>query len=155
METLLVAGPSHAEVVGRLLRDFNDEFETAGPSAADLARRFRVLLGREDVLVLLAGSEGAWTGFAYLTLRPTPYYDGRLAQLEELYVVPWLRDRGIGTALLAEAVRIVRERGGAEMHINVDEVDTDTRRFYERHGFVNIEPGVDYRMLCYIRELDD
>ncbi|QBX55464.1 GNAT family N-acetyltransferase [Nocardioides seonyuensis] len=153
METLLVARPSHAEVVGQLLRDFNDEFETAGPPAADLARRFRALLEREDVLVLLAGSEGAWTGFAYLTLRPTPYYDGRLAQLEELYVVPWLRDRGIGTALLTEAVRIVRERGGAEMHINVDEVDTDTRRFYERHGFVNIEPGEDYRMLCYIREL--
>jgi hypothetical protein len=36
------------------------------------------------------------------------------------------------------------------MHINVDEVDTDTRRFYERHGFVNIEEGADYRMLCYI-----
>ena len=36
------------------------------------------------------------------------------------------------------------------MHINVDEVDADTRRFYERHGFVNIEEGADYRMLCYI-----
>ena len=36
------------------------------------------------------------------------------------------------------------------MHINVDEVDTDTRRFYERHGFVNIQAGEDYRMLCYI-----
>lgn len=36
------------------------------------------------------------------------------------------------------------------MHINVDEVDHDTRRFYERHGFRNIEDGVDYRMLCYI-----
>ena len=153
MESLVVAGPSHAEVVGRLLRDFNDEFETPGPTAAELSRRFRELLDREDVLVLLAGSEGAWTGFAYLTLRPTPYYDGRLAQLEELYVVPGLRARGIGTALLTEAVRVVRQRGGAEMHINVDEVDTDTRRFYERHGFVNIEPGEDYRMLCYIREL--
>ena len=30
------------------------------------------------------------------------------------------------------------------------EVDTDTRRFYERHGFVNIEAGEDYRMLCCI-----
>lgn len=155
MSSPVVADPSHAEVVGRLLQDFNDEFETPGPTAADFARRFRVLLEREDVLVLLAGAETAWTGFAYLTLRPTPYYDGRLAQLEELYVVPALRDNGIGTTLLSEAVRIVRERGGAEMHINVDEVDTDTRRFYERHGFVNIEPGEDYRMLCYIRELDD
>ena len=36
------------------------------------------------------------------------------------------------------------------MHIGVDEVDTDTRRFYERHGFVNIEEGVDYRMLYYV-----
>ena len=33
---------------------------------------------------------------------------------------------------------------------DVDEVDADTRRFYERHGFVNIEDGVDYRMLCYV-----
>jgi hypothetical protein len=51
----------------------------------------------------------------------------------------------------------VRSRDVGEIHINVDEVDTDTRRFYERHGFVNIEPGQeqgqDYRMLCYLREL--
>ncbi len=66
--------------------------------------------------------------------------------------MPDLRDGGIGTALLTAAVELVRGRGGAEMHINVDEVDTDTRRFYERHGFANIEPGTDYRMLCYLRE---
>ena len=101
----------------------------------------------------LTASDQDPTGFAFLTLRPTPYYDGPLAQLEELYVRPELRDQGQGTALLQTAMRLVRERGGGEIHINVDEVDTDTRRFYERHGFVNIEPGADYRMLCYIREL--
>lgn len=31
------------------------------------------------------------------------------------------------------------------------EVDTDARRFYERHGFTNIEASS--RMLLYIREL--
>ena len=66
---------------------------------------------------------------------------------------PELRDQGIGTRLLVAALDEVRERDAIEMHINVDEVDVDTRRFYERHGFVNIEPGEDYRMLCYIREL--
>ena len=30
-----------------------------------------------------------------------------------------------------------------------DSLDRDARRFYERHGFVNIEAGCDYRMLCY------
>ena len=92
-------------------------------------------------------------GFALLTLRPTPYFDGPLAQLEELYVVPRLRGQGLGTALLDAAIGLVRTRDAGEMHINVDEIDTDTRRFYERHGFVNIEPGEDYRMLCYLREL--
>jgi GNAT superfamily N-acetyltransferase len=148
------AEPSDAETVGRLLYDFNTEFETATPTAQVFGERFRSLLASRDVLVLLAENDrGEPDGFAFLTLRPTPYYDGPLAQLEELYVRPELRDRGVGTALLTQAVELVRARGGGEMHINVDEIDADTRRFYERHGFVNIEPGVDYRMLCYIREL--
>lgn len=146
------AQPADADLVGRLLHDFNTEFESPTSDAATFARRFAVLLAREDVVVLLAGETGE-DGFAYLTVRPTPYYDGTLAQLEELYVAPPLRDQGIGTALLTTAVEEVRRLGAGEVHINVDEVDTDTRRFYERHGFTNIEPGEDYRMLCYLREL--
>lgn len=147
------AGVEHAAVVGRLLADFNAEFDDPATDADAFTDRFRRLLGRDDVLVLLAGDPAAPDGFGYLTLRPTPYGDGPLAQLEELYVRPGLRDRGIGTALLQAAVAEVVRLGAAEMHINVDEVDRDTRRFYERHGFVNIEPGNDYRMLCYLREL--
>jgi GNAT superfamily N-acetyltransferase len=148
-----LASTEQSDLVGRLLHDFNAEFQTPGPAAEELAARFKSLLLRDDVLVLLAGDPAAPAGFAFLTLRPTPYYDGPLAQLEELYVRPGLRDRGIGTALLTSAVLRVRERGAAEVHINVAEADLDTRRFYERHGFVNIEPGQDYRMLCYLREL--
>lgn len=148
-----LAGPGDAAVVGRLLFDFNTEFESPTPSADEFAGRFTRLLARDDVLVVLAESDGEPTGFAYLTLRPTPYGDGPLAQLEELYVAPALRDGGIGTALLTQAVDEVLDRDAIEMHINVDEIDTDTRRFYERLGFTNIEPGEDYRMLCYLREL--
>ncbi|UFU02751.1 GNAT family N-acetyltransferase [Ruania suaedae] len=148
-----LAGPDDAEVVGRLLFDFNREFEAPTPPAATFAQRFGVLLARADVLVLLAGEQSRPTGFAFLTLRPSPYFEGPLAQLEELYVVPWLRDRGIGTALLTAAVAQVRERGAGEIHIGVDEIDTDTRRFYERHGFTNLEVGTDDRMLLYLRPL--
>ncbi|WP_235736686.1 GNAT family N-acetyltransferase [Nocardioides alcanivorans] len=152
MSEVRAAALEDADVVGGLLFDFNIEFETPTPPAQEFARRFASLLLRDDVLVLLAGPEEA-TGFAYLTLRPTPYGDGPLAQLEELYVRPHLRGRGIGTALLTRAAVEVEGRGAIEMHINVDEIDVDARRFYERHGFVNIEPGTDYRMLCYLREL--
>lgn len=151
------ATPADAALVGRLLFDFNTEFSSPTPSAAELSTRFEHLLDRDDIVVLLAdvprdqGDDAA--GFAFLTLRPTPYGDGPLAQLEELYVQPTWRDQGLGTALLAAAVAEVSGRGAIEIHINVDECDHDTRRFYERHGFVNIEPGADYRMLFYLREL--
>lgn len=150
---ITTATAEHAVAVGRLLYDFNAEFGAATPSAEDFGRRFAPLLGRDDVIVLLTGPGDDPTGFAFLTLRPTPYYDGPLAQLEELYVRPHLRGGGLGTALLLAAIEAVRARGSEEMHIGVDEVDVDTRRFYERHGFTNIEPGEDYRMLLYLREL--
>ncbi|MFB9376818.1 GNAT family N-acetyltransferase [Kineococcus gynurae] len=155
------ATPLQGEVVGRLLRRFDDEFDTPGPTAAEFGRRFGVLLERDDVLVLLAtgpadpqGPDGRDDphGFAFLTFRPTPYSDGPIAQLEELWVAPDRRGAGSGSALLVRAVEELRRRGGPEMQINVDEVDVDARRFYERHGFVNVEAGRTDRMLCYVGE---
>ena len=48
-----VATVDDAATVGGMLRDFNDEFETPGPTAAEFATRFRSLLALDDVLVLL------------------------------------------------------------------------------------------------------
>lgn len=144
------ACPPDAAAVAQLLRDFNTEFETSVPDAATLTRRWETLLARDDVVVLLADDDA---GFAFLALRPTPYWDGPLAQLEELYVAPERRGQGIGGELLTGALAECRRRGAQEMLINVDEIDHGARRFYERHGFSNYEIGQDYRMLCYIREL--
>lgn len=150
----MVAEAVDAGLVAGLLVDFNTEFDTPVPPLTVLTARFGQLLSRPDVLVLLArDGDGQATGFALLTTRPTPYYDGPLGQLEELYVRPALRGRGIGSALIGGAITRLVEQGCGELHINVDEIDLDTRRFYERHGFVTIEPGTDYRMLCYLRVL--
>ena len=144
------ATPADAGVLGRLLWDFNTEFETETDDADVLAGRFASLLAREDAIAVIAEDGAEPVGFAFLTLRPAVWFDGPVSQLEELYVVPPLRSHGIGTRVLELCKRLVRELGSPEMHINVDEVDVDTRRFYERHGYVNIEEGQDHRMLCYI-----
>ena len=143
-----------AAVLGRLLWDFNTEFESETDDADVLAARFARILALPGTLAVLAEDDGEAVGFALVSLRPAIWFDGPVAQLEELYVVPRLRSQGIGTSILALCRRLVRDLGSPEMHINVDEVDVDTRRFYERHGFVNIEDGVDYRMLCYIGPTD-
>ena len=147
--TVRVAEVDDAATLGRLLEDFNVEFETETDPADVLAARFERLLAGPAAYAVLAEDAGRATGFGLVTLRPVVWFDGPVATLDELYVVPGRRDGGIGSALLAAARTEARRRGCPEVHINVDEVDVDTRRFYERHGFVNVEEGTDYRMLCY------
>lgn len=140
--------------LGRLLYDFNTEFGAPTPDAEEFAGRLRDQLPSYGMDAFLAeDDQGTATGFALVSSRPTPYFDGPLVQLEELYVLPRLRDQGIGTVMLDAVVEFARSEGSEEIHIGVDEIDTDTRRFYERHGFVNIQPGEDFRMLMYLREL--
>lgn len=143
-----------AAALAAMLWDFNTEFETETDDVPVLEGRFGRILELPEIVAVIAEDDGDAVGFALLSLRPAIWFDGPVAQLEELYVVPSLRDRGIGTQVLDLSRRLVSEAGAPEMHINVDEVDVDTRRFYERHGFVNIEPGVDYRMLCYVGPTD-
>jgi GNAT superfamily N-acetyltransferase len=145
-----VASPDDAEVVAALLHDFNAEFETPTPGAEVLTARLRELLPAGATIALLAGDPAV--GVALLTLRSNVWFDGRVAVLDELYVRPDVRDRGIGTALLHRAVDLVRERGGRLLEAYVDEDGSGAReRFYERHGFTNQSDG--QRMLYYEREL--
>jgi GNAT superfamily N-acetyltransferase len=146
-----LAEPGDAAVVAALLHDFNVEFETPTPGVEVLTARLEALLRGDETVALLGGEPAA--GVALLTLRPNLWYDGPVALLDELYVRPPLRGRGIGTALLRRACAVVRERGARLFEINVDEVDTDARRFYERHGFVNEAQAGAGRMLYYEREL--
>ena len=146
-----VADTNEAAVVARLLDDFNREFDTPTPGTAVLTSRLEQLLPGGDVVALLV--EQPAVGVALLTLRPNVWYDGPVGLLDELYVVGAHRNRGLGTALLGRAEEVVRARGGHLLEINVDGDDTDARRFYERHGYRNSEPGQDDPLLYYFREL--
>ena len=148
-----VAIAAEAATVATLLDAFNREFDTPTPGPDVLAPRLERLLAGADVIALLAGEPPA--GVALLTLRPNVWHDGPVALLDELYVVPEGRNRGLGSALLRAAEAVVRDRGGELLEINVDGVDVDARRFYERHGYTHTEPGQREPMYYYYRELDD
>lgn len=146
-----VAGVDDAGTVAVLLDEFNREFEVATPGPDVLAARLRRLLGRADVVAVLAGEPGV--AVALLTFRPNVWYDGPVVLLDELYVRPERRNQGIGSAMLEFTVELARLRGCEYYEINVDSEDVDTRRFYERHGFTCIEPGQSEPALYYFREL--
>jgi ribosomal protein S18 acetylase RimI-like enzyme len=92
-------------------------------------------------------------GLAVITLRPNVWFDGPVGLLDELYVAPARRNQGIGSDLLATAEKVVVERGGRLLEINVDGEDSAARRFYERHGYSCHALGQSEPELYYSREL--
>ena len=145
------ATPDDADEIARLLHDFNTEFDTPSPRPDEIALRLRGLLAETDTVAIVAGTPAV--GLALVTLRPNVWYDGPVALLDELYVVPDLRDRGIGSAIIAELMSLARERRVGLIEINVDEADVDAQRFYERHGFSGIGPTTQERAFYFSQEL--
>jgi GNAT superfamily N-acetyltransferase len=140
-----------AAVVADLLDRFNREYDTPTPGPGVLAARLERLLSSRNVVALVAGDPAV--GLALLTLRPNVWYAGPVALLDELYVVPLERGRGIGSALLKAAEEECRQRGSDLLEINVDGEDADAGRFYARHGYANHDPGQTEPQLYYHRDL--
>ena len=150
--TTRLAGPDNAEILARMLHDFNVEFGTPTPGVEFLVSRCRELIESGEATVVLGGDPPL--GFGVLFFRPSLWSEGLEVYLAELYVVPDRRDEGIGGAIMATAMELSRERGATDMQIGVDESDIDTRRFYERLGFRNHDPDdPSARMFFYEREL--
>jgi len=93
---------------------------------ADETRGFLLLARRDD---------GRIAGVAYVATIPSVEHCGFVAWLEELYVTPAYRLRGIGTAL----VEAVLERAGKMDIVAIDlEIDVGhnrTESLYRRLGF--------------------
>jgi ribosomal protein S18 acetylase RimI-like enzyme len=152
MATIRLARATDAALFGRLLHAFNVEFEEPTPDADVIAERAAPLLAGGEVVVLFAG-DGP-DGFAQLRFRPSLYTGALDAYLEELYVVPERRGRGLGRALLEAAMDEARARGAARIDLNTSVDDVAARALYESAGFTNRESRPDGpRMLYYERDL--
>lgn len=140
-----------ADEVAALLHAFNTEFDTPTPGVTALASRLRRLLSGDATFAIVAGSPAV--AVALVTLRPNVWYEGPVALLDELYVVPALRGRGIGAAVLGMLASECRARQVELIEINVDEGDVDAQRFYERHGYSAFEAATAERAFYYSQEL--
>jgi GNAT superfamily N-acetyltransferase len=110
-----LATVADADLVGRLLHDFNREFDEPTPGAARLAERVRQLLADGEITVLVVGSEPG--GVAILHFRPSLSTAASECYVSELYVVPARRRRGLGRGLLDAAVELARDRGAEQMDL--------------------------------------
>jgi ribosomal protein S18 acetylase RimI-like enzyme len=89
---------------------------------------------RKGLFLLARGPDGP-VGVAAVSFLHTLEHGGRSAWLDELYVRPDLRNRGVGAALLREVREAARGMGCAAVDLEVDRAHAAAERLYRRAGF--------------------
>jgi GNAT superfamily N-acetyltransferase len=101
---------------------------------ARLLRALRALLAGKG-LALTAWEGTAAVGVAILSFSHQLERGGPTAWLDELYVVPESRGRGVGRSLLRRALREARREGCESVHLEVVRGHGRAARLYVREGF--------------------
>jgi ribosomal protein S18 acetylase RimI-like enzyme len=122
-------------VAGRLLHDFNTEYDEVTPGAEVLAGRLADLVAHGSTDVLLVEGEDGAAGVAVLRYRPSLWAAADECYLAELYVVPGARGSGLGRALLRACVDRAVARGCDLIDLSTSEDDVAARHLYEVEGF--------------------
>ncbi|HEU0301828.1 MAG TPA: GNAT family N-acetyltransferase [Longimicrobium sp.] len=85
--------------------------------------------------VLAAVRDGTMVGIACLSYSWALERGGTCAWLDELYVVPPLREHGIGNVLVAAAVAEADAAGALSIELEVETSHARAEHLYLRHGF--------------------
>jgi GNAT superfamily N-acetyltransferase len=122
-----------------LMADFYGEAGFPLPTAA-AARAFGSLLDDPRLgRVWVLEAEGEAAGFIVLTLAFSMEFGGLRGFVDDLFVRPQFRGRGLAAAGLAEARRAAVEMGVLALCVETGAEDGPARRVYERAGFENGE----------------
>jgi GNAT superfamily N-acetyltransferase len=92
---------------------------------------------------IVAETEGALIGMATLVERYSPGWVGPLFAIDDVYVTPERRRRGVGMALLARAAAEALWRGAPFVELMV-RTQNPARRLYERAGFECVRGAMTY-----------
>jgi GNAT superfamily N-acetyltransferase len=94
-----------------------------------------VLDHSERGILFVARLQEIPVGVAYLSFTWALEHGGKTAWLEELYVVPEQREKGIGRALLTTVCDHAAEQGCAAVDLEVDADHQRAAHLYAREGF--------------------
>jgi ribosomal protein S18 acetylase RimI-like enzyme len=104
---------------------------------------FEAIMADPRNQLLVAELDGAIVGCLQLTFIPgLTYQGGERATVEAVRVASAMRGRGIGKAMMAQAIGMARARGCALMQLTTDKRRAEAQDFYRRLGFVASHEGM-------------
>ena len=124
------AGPDDAALIAPLLSQLGYPVEPAA-----VAARFAGLTNVGDA-ALLAIRGGDALGCATLHATPVLHRPASVGRITSLVVAEGARGQGIGRALMAEAERVLTERGCGLIEVTSNRTRTEAHAFYEKLGYV-------------------
>lgn len=154
VETLTPEDDDGLADAGRLLRDFNEEYDEPSPEPEALAAILRTRIAEGNATVLLGRDEsGGPVGVAAVRLQPSLWSEAMEAYLAELYVVPARRGQGFGRELLTAVLDTSRAAGADYAYLITSEDDRLAQRAYEAAGFRRNEGEGGPIMWAYEQDL--
>jgi GNAT superfamily N-acetyltransferase len=136
LTTLRASSVDIAALVG-LMREFYAE---AGYSLDDdwASSSFSALLGDPTRgMIWIVRVDNVPAGYVVLTLRHSMEFGGLDAFVDDLYVRPGHRRRGLGRALLTALFDECRRRGVLAVHVETGEDNAAARALYSAFGLVD------------------
>jgi GNAT superfamily N-acetyltransferase len=97
--------------------------------------------------ILLAWADATAVGAAFAAAHTSLEHGGTIGWLEELYVTPAFRSRGIGSRLLAEVISRARQLEWRGIELEVVAGHERASALYVRHGFQSLSRKRFVRML--------
>ena len=127
--------PADIEALLPLMEDFC-AFEKLQYDPGRLSRLLSELIGNRDLGRLILFEEAQeLVGYMVLGFGFSLEFHGRDCFIDEFYVVPEYRSRGIGQAAVDFALGVCREAGIKAVHLEADHVNLRGHEFYKRLGF--------------------
>ena len=135
--------PRH-EAQWRVLWGQYAEFYKARISEAVTAQTWQSICEDREFVGLAATRSGALAGFAIAIVHKATWSIGGTVYLEDLFVAPSERGRGIGRALIDEVLKRARERGCASVYWHTQSENAAARRLYD--SYCQADNFVRYRI---------
>jgi ribosomal protein S18 acetylase RimI-like enzyme len=127
VEVVRAGSDELVKAFGRLLPQLSRSAEPVDAAAIDR------LVGWQGNTVLVARVDGEIVGASTLVVFPIP--TGTRAWIEDVVVDEAARGRGVGAALIREAVRLARASGARTVDLTSRPSRRAANRLYERLGF--------------------
>ena len=126
---------------------FNSEYNLEWTYSEKGQAYFKKRIENDLSIVLVAEAETKIVGYLLIFIDSHSIRKiNPIAEIENMFVSDEYRDRGVGTELIKEAIKQVREKGAKRLGVEVEAQNSGAINFYKSNGFEDFEVTLQLKL---------